>query len=134
MSNMQNCCNKMTCSNCGRYFCFQCGQSIRGYDHFKVPSPCILLDQTEINRWELLFNQQLLQLQEDQLVPRNNRGADIAAARSCPNCKQVNYKDRGNNHIFCWACQNHYCGLCNKMVRRGADHFGTNKCKQHTAD
>lgn len=127
-------CNKMTCSNCGGYFCFQCGQSIRGYDHYKNSTSCVLLDQIEINRWELQFNQQLLQLQEQQLVPQNYRGADEAAARPCPNCKQVNYKDRGNNHIFCWACQNHYCGLCNSMVRRGAGHFGINKCKQHTAD
>ena len=126
-------CNKMTCGNCGGYFCFQCGQSIRGYDHFRNSASCVLLDQIEINRWELQFN--LQQLQEQELVPRNPRGAEgMAAARPCPNCKQVNYKDGGNNHIFCFACQNHYCGVCNKMVRRSAGHFGVNKCKQHTAD
>jgi E3 ubiquitin-protein ligase RNF14 len=127
-------CNKMTCLNCGQYFCFQCGASIKGYDHFKNSTSCVLLDQIEINRWELQFNQQLFQLQEQQLVPQNYRNVDQAAGRPCPNCKQVNYKAGGNNHIFCWACQNHYCGLCNKMVRRAASHFGTNKCKQHSAD
>lgn len=128
-------CNKMTCLNCGGYFCFQCGQAIKGYDHFRNSTSCVLLDQIEINRWEVQFNLQLQQLQEQRLVPQNPRGAEgMAVARPCPNCKQVNYKERGNNHLFCWACQNHYCGLCNKMVRRGAGHFGVNKCKQHTAD
>jgi hypothetical protein len=27
-------CNKMTCSNCGQYFCYQCKSAIAGYDHF----------------------------------------------------------------------------------------------------
>uniref|UniRef100_A0A7I4EBQ6 RBR-type E3 ubiquitin transferase n=1 Tax=Physcomitrium patens TaxID=3218 RepID=A0A7I4EBQ6_PHYPA len=129
-------CNKMICTNCGGYFCFQCGKKIAGYDHFRGGS-CILLDQLELNRWELQFNLQLQQLQEQDLVPRNPRGAaGMAAARPCPNCKQVNYKAGGNNHIFCWACQCHYCGLCNNVVRKGAGHFGTgpNKCKQHTPD
>lgn len=124
-------CNKMTCLNCGGFFCFQCGQSVRGYDHFRNSTMCVLFDQIEIDRWELQFNLRVPQVQD----PQNPRVAEgNSAARPCPNCKQVNYKDRGNNHIFCWACQNHYCGLCNMMVRRGAGHFGVNKCKQHTAD
>src|SRR3954462_2958713 len=28
-------CNKMTCSNCGQSFCYQCKAAIIGYDHFK---------------------------------------------------------------------------------------------------
>ncbi|CAM6106641.1 unnamed protein product [Calypogeia fissa] len=129
-------CNKMTCLNCGGYFCFQCGQSITGYSHFRDNSSCVLLDQIEINRWELQNLQlELRQLQEQRLVPQNPRRAgELGAARPCPNCKQANYKHGGNNHMFCWACQNHYCALCNQMVRKGAGHFGQNKCKQHTAD
>ena len=44
-------CNKMTCSNCSSHFCYKCGASITGYDHFGE-GRCILFDMDEIMRWE----------------------------------------------------------------------------------
>ncbi|KAI5010831.1 hypothetical protein ZWY2020_012968 [Hordeum vulgare] len=48
-------CNKMTCWNCGRFFCYQCNAAISGYDHFK--GDCVVFDQEEVDRWEMQMNQ-----------------------------------------------------------------------------
>ena len=34
-----------------------------------------------------------------------------------------------NNHMFCWACQYHYCYLFRKGVRHGSQHYGPKECK-----
>ena len=44
-------CNKMTCTSCGKHFCYKCGQVITSYDHFGE-GKCILFDLDEIMRWE----------------------------------------------------------------------------------
>ncbi|CAM6059811.1 unnamed protein product [Sphagnum tenellum] len=127
-------CNKMTCSNCGNYFCFKCGHSIPGYEHFRDGS-CVLFNQEEIDQWEQRFNLQLAQHHQQQAF--NQAGGQlggVAGYRPCPNCRQPNFKEGNNNHILCWACQNHYCALCHTMVRRSSDHYGPNKCRQHTPD
>ncbi|KAK1438310.1 hypothetical protein QVD17_04117 [Tagetes erecta] len=121
-------CNKMVCENCGKYFCYRCNKAISGYDHYR-DGVCELFPQEEIRNWEEQMNMNLRQVQgqliQDALL-LGDRG------HSCPQCGQINLKVGNNNHIFCWACQGHYCYLCRKVVRRGSQHFGPKGCKQHT--
>ncbi|KAK7859148.1 uncharacterized protein LOC112034943 [Quercus suber] len=116
-------CNKMVCENCGQYFCYQCNQAIDGYDHFK-DGRCDLFPQEVIREWVERINprQVLGQIQAEH----------AQHGLPCPNCRQFNAKVDNNNHMFCWACQNHYCYLCKQIVRRSAQHFGPKGCKQHT--
>ncbi|KAE8055655.1 hypothetical protein FH972_012482 [Carpinus fangiana] len=119
-------CNKMMCNNCGQYFCYRCNKAIDGYDHFREGT-CDLFPQEAIQGWE------------ERINPRQVLGqirAEFFAqhVHACPNCGQYNAKVGNNNHIFCWACQVHYCYLCKKTVRRSSQHFGPRGCKQHTVE
>ncbi|KAM0059230.1 putative transcription factor C2H2 family [Helianthus debilis subsp. tardiflorus] len=117
-------CNKMVCQNCGKYFCYRCNKVIDGYDHFR-DGACELFPQEEIRNWEERMNhRQVLGQVQVQLFGDHGH--------TCPQCGQINVKVGNNNHIFCWACQSHYCYLCRKIVRRGSQHFGPKGCKQHT--
>ncbi|VAH36236.1 unnamed protein product [Triticum turgidum subsp. durum] len=75
-------CNKMTCWNCGRFFCYQCNAAISGYDHFK--GDCVVFDQEEIDRWEMQMNQR----QQRQVVAQAQ--AEIFEGEygyPCPTCR-----------------------------------------------
>uniref|UniRef100_A0A453CWB2 RING-type domain-containing protein n=1 Tax=Aegilops tauschii subsp. strangulata TaxID=200361 RepID=A0A453CWB2_AEGTS len=122
-------CNKMTCWNCGRFFCYQCNAAISGYDHFK--GDCVVFDQEEIDRWEMQMNQR----QQRQVVAQAQ--AEIFEGEygyPCPTCRNPIPKIGNNNHLYCWACQRHFCALCRKVVLKTSQHFGPRGCKQHTAD
>lgn len=120
-------CNKVTCGNCGQYFCYRCNKAIEGYEHFREGA-CVLFDDADVQRWEMAMNAM-------RAPPVPGEGVALHW-RACPNCRQANLKEGNNNHILCWSCQQHFCALCRKMVRRSTDHYGSgpNKCKQHTAD
>ena len=145
-------CNKMTCVQCGSFFCYKCGSAISGYNHFKEGSNCILFDEEEILRWERRWEEQAgfhqAAMMRHQLMgefefghemidrpPReenNPRNQRVRHGSNCPNCGQFNYKVAGNNHMHCWSCTRYFCALCRAMLhKKGGTHFGPNGCPQH---
>ncbi|CAA0262158.1 unnamed protein product [Arabidopsis thaliana] len=123
-------CNKMVCNNCGQYFCYRCNEAITGYEHFSE-GKCELFPQEAIQEWNEMMNErQVIGQIQAQLFAQG--GQFPQRGQLCPNCRQFNAKAGNNNHLFCWACQAHFCYLCKKVVKKSAQHYGPKGCKQHT--
>ncbi|XP_047069314.1 E3 ubiquitin-protein ligase RNF14-like [Lolium rigidum] len=130
-------CNKMSCTNCGHYFCYQCNSEISGYDHFSYRlGACQLFPQEEIDRWEAQMNpgRRRVQQQVDAPVPAPAPVPEVRYYYPCPTCGKQRAKIGNNNHIRCSSCRTHFCALCRKTVDKTSRHFGPRGCKQHTAD
>ncbi|KAG9152738.1 hypothetical protein Leryth_018896 [Lithospermum erythrorhizon] len=119
--------NQASGRQCPSLFLLPCNKAFDGYDHFSSAGTCDLFPPEAIQMWEERIN-------DRQIVGQLQAGLIRNYGRPCPNCKQINAKVGNNNHIFCWACQNHYCYLCGKMVRRSTQHYGPKGCKQHTQE
>uniref|UniRef100_A0A0D9VJR9 RBR-type E3 ubiquitin transferase n=1 Tax=Leersia perrieri TaxID=77586 RepID=A0A0D9VJR9_9ORYZ len=113
-------CNKMTCSNCGRFFCYRCNEAIGGYDHFWNGN-CTMFEVQQFQNPQQqgdendVFDQDDEELLEPIWVP---------FTYPCPTCGRRNEKWGTNNHILCTGCRGHYCALCRKRIPRGTQHFG----------
>uniref|UniRef100_A0A0D3FZL5 RBR-type E3 ubiquitin transferase n=1 Tax=Oryza barthii TaxID=65489 RepID=A0A0D3FZL5_9ORYZ len=85
-------CNHMLCSNCRQSFCYGCGKAENhGHSRYQEnlatkKNPTVLIEE----------------------VKKELEG-ELSRQHPCPNCRQPNPKMGNNNHMFCWACQVHYC-------------------------
>ncbi|KAI3977413.1 hypothetical protein MKX01_000326 [Papaver californicum] len=127
-------CNHMRCSRCGQDFCYKCGEA---YDKgtYYCNSNCGLFDRDRRQELqaERLQREAVLLHKERQLLSQRLAEDPANHAHSCPICRQMNAKVQNNNHIFCWSCQQHYCYLCQNIVKRSSQHYGPKGCKQHSA-
>ncbi|KAL6838896.1 hypothetical protein ACP4OV_031332 [Aristida adscensionis] len=124
-------CNHMVCRNCGKYFCYGCGAaSCSGCS--KARNSALISDDEKVKQPDV--SSYLKSLVDDTKETRKALTAEPLRKHPCPNCHQLNPKMGNNNHIFCWACQVHYCALCRKVVRKYTEHYGARGCKQHTVD
>ncbi|XP_052145301.1 uncharacterized protein LOC127764460 isoform X1 [Oryza glaberrima] len=124
-------CNKMTCGNCGRFFCYRCNKAIGGYDHFWNGN-CDMFEREQ--------DENPQQQDDENFDGDPDEDAELLEPEwvlltyPCPNCGRRNEKLGTNNHILCIGCRGHYCALCRKRVLRGEQHFGPRGCQQHTED
>jgi len=122
-------CNKMICSRCGNFFCFNCGQKISGYDHFQQ-GKCDLFAQRRPDKMAALPRKFLFP-NRPRIVEKD--GVRIIV-KQCPSCRVRVTKEGNNNHVCCWACRHHFCYHCGKEVKNFSQHYVVGGCEQHSSD
>ncbi|KAL6651306.1 hypothetical protein ACP70R_010231 [Stipagrostis hirtigluma subsp. patula] len=124
-------CNHMVCRNCGKFFCYGCGEAgCSGCNKSRNSNPLSSFEEVK----QLDVTSYLRDLVNGTKETHKALTTERFRRHPCPNCRQLNSKMGNNNHIFCWACQIHYCALCRKVVRKYTEHYGPRGCKQHTVD
>ncbi|GJN26563.1 hypothetical protein PR202_gb14504 [Eleusine coracana subsp. coracana] len=116
--------NNAQCSKCFFSFCTRCRERRHIGDRCMTPEEKLLSLQEKLE----VRQHDVIKKVEKELVAKQFRTCP------CPSCHQRHQKIVNNNHIFCWACQHHYCALCLKIVRKCLEHYGPRGCKQHTID
>uniref|UniRef100_A0A0D9W8U9 RBR-type E3 ubiquitin transferase n=1 Tax=Leersia perrieri TaxID=77586 RepID=A0A0D9W8U9_9ORYZ len=121
--------NNAQCSKCFFSFCTRCRKCRHKGEKCRTPE-----EQLEIK-----LQRNLIPCRIDQENwATNNPSALIKEAK-----KELKGNSQGsiraqivgnNNHMFCWACQVHYCALCRMVVRKSSEHYGPRGCKQHSID
>ncbi|KAI3851037.1 hypothetical protein MKX03_014462 [Papaver bracteatum] len=127
-------CNHMHCSSCKQHFCYKCGKKYEkgqslccGYFDFDVETKRVeLRERHEEAERRRRRHERRVQNQLRIEDPANH-------VQRCPICSQKIAKVENNNHIFCWSCQQDYCYLCRRIVKRSSEHYGPKGCKQHSA-
>uniref|UniRef100_A0A0E0PDF9 RBR-type E3 ubiquitin transferase n=1 Tax=Oryza rufipogon TaxID=4529 RepID=A0A0E0PDF9_ORYRU len=135
-------CNHMLCSNCRQSFCYGCGKA---ENHGHSSEPCRYQENLATKKNPTVLIEEV----------KKELEGELSRQHPCPNCRQPNPKivednfshiictfhpfaviwQMGNNsHMFCWACQVHYCAQCRRMVRKSSEHYGPRGCKQHSVD
>uniref|UniRef100_A0A0E0CQ38 RBR-type E3 ubiquitin transferase n=1 Tax=Oryza meridionalis TaxID=40149 RepID=A0A0E0CQ38_9ORYZ len=95
-------CNKMTCGNCGRFFCYRCNKAIGGYDHFWNGN-CDMFEREQ--------DENPQQQDDENFDGDPDEDAELLEPEwvlltyPCPNCGRRNEKLGTNNHILCIGCR-----------------------------
>ncbi|PUZ77174.1 hypothetical protein GQ55_1G349400 [Panicum hallii var. hallii] len=111
-------CNKMTCRNCGKFFCYRCNQAISGYNHFWY-GDCVLFEDTNQGRRFGLYEEPDDDDDSDDDEDQEELEPELPWLYPCPIC--------GRQKYLC-----HYCALCRKRVVKSSEHYGPRGCQQHT--
>ncbi|CAN6249969.1 unnamed protein product, partial [Urochloa humidicola] len=121
-------CNHMVCGNCGRSFCYGCGEAgCPGCNSTKARNDPGKVEKLDVTRFLTAQTDASTETRKEPTIVRSRQ-------YPCPNCHHPNSKVGNNHHIFCQACQVHYCASCRKVVRKYAEHYGPRGCKQHSVD
>ncbi|CAL4884781.1 unnamed protein product [Urochloa decumbens] len=115
-------CNKMTCRNCGKFFCYRCNKAISGYNHFWY-GDCLLFEDNNQGRRFGIFEEP-----DDEEDADDDE--DVDDGEDLEELEPELFST--NNHILCIGCRGHYCALCRKRVLRSSEHYGPRGCQQHT--